>query len=154
MSTVEGLMFHFIFPKVPLDQILNENNSSVQLPAMTKFMFSHFDLFFVSMFLLSLFALIASIGLLKRKNWARIIYIVLLALGIVWNLVSLIFQKWTAQQFPMPPDTPEAFQSQMHTLMTVMSIVAVVVVILFSVLYGWMIWKLRSPQIIKEFTAA
>ena len=151
ISAVEGIMFHFIFPKIPMDQILNENNSSVQLPAISKFMFTHYDLFFVSMFLLSLFALIASIALLKRKNWARIIYIVLLALGIVWNMVSLVFQSMMKQQVPIPPDTPEAFRSQMQTMMTVMSVVSIVILVLLTVLYGWMLWKLRSPQIVREF---
>ena len=152
MTALQNIMFRFLLPKLPMEQLMNENNSSVQVPATAQFMFRHFDLIFLAAFLFSLFALIASIGLLKRKNWARIIFIALLALGIIWNLISLVFQKAMIQDFPLPPDAPEAFQSQMETMMTVMSIASVIFVLIFTALFGWMIWKLRSPQIVKEFS--
>ena len=152
ITALQNIMFQFLMPQLPIEQLMNENNSSVQVPEMAQFMFKYFDLIFLAAFLVSLFALIASIGLLKRKNWARIVFIALLALGIIWNLVSLVFQKAMTHDFPLPPDVPEEFQSQMETMMTVMSIASIIFVLIFTALFGWIIWKLRSPQIVKEFS--
>ncbi|MEJ2496758.1 MAG: hypothetical protein P8Y43_04660, partial [Sulfurovaceae bacterium] len=43
------------------------------------------------------------------------------------------------------------FLIQKETMMGVMSIVSVIFGLAFTALYGWIIWKLRSPKIINEF---
>ena len=63
------------------------------MPSFAILMFSHFELIFFLMFLLSLIAFVSSIGLLKRKNWARLIIISVLGIGVVWNIGSLFFQQ-------------------------------------------------------------
>ncbi|XPV69875.1 MAG: hypothetical protein ACNI25_04700 [Halarcobacter sp.] len=83
ITALQNIMFQFIMPKLPVEELMNESNSSVPVPEIAQFMFKHFDLIFLAVFLVSLFVLIASIGLLKRKNWARIAFIALLALGII-----------------------------------------------------------------------
>ena len=81
ITIVQNIMLKFLMPKLPIEQLMNEHNNSVQVPETARFMFQHFDLFFLAMFLASLFVLIASIGLLKRKNWARVAFIAILAIG-------------------------------------------------------------------------
>ncbi len=151
IAIIQNIMFGFLMPKLPIEQLLNEHNSSVQIPEITRFMFRHFDLLFLIALLVSLFALIASIGLLKRKNWARIAFITMLAIGIVLNLLSLALQQISMQQLPLPLDAPVELQPQMETMMGVMSIVSIIFGLAFTALYGWIIWKLRSPKIINEF---
>ena len=165
ITIVQNIMLKFLMPKLPIEQLLNEHNTSVQIPEIARFMFQHFlynhrhshqlfqhfDLFFLAALLISLFALTASIGLLKRKNWARIAFIAMLAIGIVWNLFSLAFQQTSMQKLPFPLNAPGEFQSQMETMMTVMSIVSVIFGLALTAFYGWIIWKLRSAQIVNEF---
>ena len=151
ISFFQNIMFHFLLPHSQMEQLMNESNSSVQVPEMARFMISHLDIVFLASFIVSLFVLTASIGLLKRKNWARIVIIVFLALGVLWNFGSIFFQRAMMQDLPLPQDVPPEFQLQMENMMSVMSIISVIFALVFSVVYIWMIWKLRSPQIVKEF---
>lgn len=76
---------------------MNDPEMLEQIPAfasfMFSFMFSNFELIAFLFFLLPLATLLVAIGLLKRKNWARLIFIGILGLGIILNLSGLIFQQ-------------------------------------------------------------
>jgi hypothetical protein len=72
---------------------------------------------------------VASLGLLRRKNWARLLFIGAMAsavLGIAWGIVLFTGLRMV--------DTPDLVEC------------AVIVVAL-----GSMAWKLRSPSIVSEF---
>jgi hypothetical protein len=92
--------------------------------------------------------LVASVGLLKRRNWGRITTIGLLALGIAWMALMLVWQGGMGSM-PMPsqvegmPDMSGFFRT-MRILMAVLSVV-------FGVGYGWLIAKLVSKPIRAEF---
>lgn len=155
-STVMGLMqtliLHFVFPFEEMKAQIAKDPASEHMPPLARAMFDSFE--WVALVFLSLSAgLFASaIGLLKRQNWARLVFIGLMLLGVVWNLAGpLLQQTFMAQIPPMPADAPPAFQEQMASMQTLMSVFSLVIGVGFAALFGWIAWRLRSPAVVAEF---
>ena len=94
-STLIGALQNLMIRSMPFDQLNSalQDSTAAQLPAPARVIFSHFQLFFLVTFLLSLLMLISSIGLLRRHNWARLAFIGLLVLGIIYLLGGLFLQQ-------------------------------------------------------------
>ncbi len=69
-------------------------------PVMENFMSGYFHLVVYGFFLLSLFIFVSSIALLKRKNWARLSFIVILSFGVLWQVGGLIMHFLCFRNFP------------------------------------------------------
>jgi len=150
ISVAQNIMVQTMFNDPAFNGTLAASKQSAGVPAAAGFMAAHFKLFFASFMVLCTATLISSIGLLKRRNWARLIFIAILGLGIVWNLGGLLFQFTMFSSFPQPPATshePDAFKSMFITIMVFSAVMAVA----FSVLFGWIIKRLVSRPIAAEF---
>jgi hypothetical protein len=94
---------------------------------------------------------VTSIGLLHRRNWARILTIVYLVLNGAFALLG-VASGWIMGSIPMtspPPEFPsgaqwDAMMGVMRTLLIVMGIVA-------ALICGWLIYKLVSKPVQAEF---
>jgi len=97
------------------------------------------------LFVLSLITLIASVELLRRKNWARIVFIFLLATSIVWCLFSLVLQE----RFNLPKElmSDPGFMSMLRMIKIMNWAFAALV----TVSHAWIIKKLYEPAIRQEF---
>jgi len=56
---------------------------------LTLLVVSHLKIYFAILLALAVLALVSSIGLLKRKNWARFVVVGLVIFGIIWKLPGL-----------------------------------------------------------------
>lgn len=122
------------------------------MPAGAAFMASHAYVFFLGFLLMSAFTLASSIGLLNRWNWARLSFIGIMLLGIVWNFVGL------AIQFSMFASMKDQFLASaasggpdMQPFFIGIAVVSVLFAIGFSVLFGWIAKRLLSPAVAAEF---
>jgi len=119
-------------------------------PPFAMFMMKHMLTFFVCMLALNVLTLIASVGLLLRRNWARLLFIGLMVFGIVWNFAGLVLQfsmfSSMRDQFAAVPDAPD-----MGAFFVGIAVVSVIFVIAFSALFGWIIKRLVSPPVVAEF---
>ena len=90
--------------KVPLEQ---DSTFAHALPSWSRFMFAHVHVLAFVMLGVCILTLCASIGLLRRRNWARVLFIGLLALGIAYSILSLFLQRSMATSFnaALPRDT-------------------------------------------------
>jgi hypothetical protein len=95
---------------------------------------------------LSVLLLVSSIGLLKRMNWARRLFIALLVVGIVASVVSLAL-TFVALGFRPPPSGAGAVLVYGITAFNAAGFIALWVVL------GWIVRKLRSPNIRREFVS-
>lgn len=94
---------------------------------------------------------VTSIGLLHRRNWARILTIIYLVLNGGFALLG-VAGGWIMGSIPMtspPPEFPsgaqwDAMMGVMRTLLIVMGIVA-------ALICGWLIYKLLSEPVSAEF---
>lgn len=149
MSILQNIMIRTMFPKEQMAQAMQQAEKTEQMPAFANFMFSHFDLFLLFFLVVSATSLIAAIALLKRKNWARIIFIVLMILGILWNVGGLVLQFTMFSS--MPEMASKGAPPEFEKMMLIMKIASVVMVIAVSTLFAWIIKKLTSAPIRDEF---
>jgi len=149
IGILQNIMIQTMFPKEQMAQAMEQAENADHMPAFANFMFGHFDLFFLLFLVVSATSLIAAIALLKRKNWARITFIVLMALGILWNVAGLVLQFTMFGQMPemAGQGTPPEFEK----MMLIMKIASAIMVVAFSTLFGWIIKKLTSAPIKAEF---
>jgi hypothetical protein len=114
--------------------------------------FGHFQLFLLAFLLISSFTLVSSIGLLKRWNWARLCFVGLMLIGIVWQLSGLGFQfsmfSSMQQQFS-PAAAPGA--PDLRPFIVAIAVVSTLFALGLSVLFGWIARRLLSAPIAAEF---
>jgi len=158
MAVAQYIMVNFMMSIGQMQDAMNAETARGDVPAAAQFMFSHFRQLIGAFFLLSLITLVAAVGMLRRWNWARLLFIGLMALGIVWNLASLALQRVMMSSMLstmplLPPNAPPDFRAQFETMMTGMQIVSAIFALGFSVLFGWIIMRLMSAAIRREFGA-
>ncbi|MGD8925780.1 MAG: hypothetical protein PVG20_02950 [Thioalkalispiraceae bacterium] len=148
ISIMQNIMINMVFPLDEMQQQINSPEAQANIPNFASFMFSHLRLFFFSFLVVSSSTLIAAIGLLRRKNWARILFIVMMSFGIAWNLGGLILQQFMFSNMPhMNGSQPVQFDVFVNVIRVFSFLMALAV----SILFGWIIKRLVSPAIKQEF---
>jgi hypothetical protein len=89
----------------------------------------------------------ASIGLIKRRNWARLFFIVVLSVVIAIALVSAL-PSFFKDTFPPVDSGREHEQLTMRTL----TLAVQLLLLIFSALAGFLVKELFSPPVKKEFS--
>jgi len=121
-------------------------------PPFTGFFLSNFQWIFPAILVLFLFVLACSIGLLKRRNWARLCFIVLMGLGLAWQVFGVIFNVMnfssmrTQFEDAAVPGAPD-----MGPFLIVSAVVGVLFAIAFGGVFAWIAAKLMSAPIAREF---
>jgi hypothetical protein len=154
ISLLQNVMFQWVF--LPgMQQQMATQPMPPDMPAPMAWLFGHMIWLFRAFLLLSVVTLIAAIGLLLRRNWARLLFIGLMGFAIAYQLLGLIFQWWfmgsMQQMMQLPSNAPAHFADDMHGFMLVMQIFGAIMAIAFSTLFGWIIKRLCSRPIRQEF---
>jgi len=134
----------FLLPSITQDI----NQSVIQdanMPQQMGFMFSHLNMFIILNLIIMIVVFIASIALLKRKNWARLFFVGFLILGIIWTIISGFME------YNMFSDMATNAQNMPDNMMRNMSIFMGIMYIVFIGLYIYFIKKLTSNEIKQEF---
>jgi hypothetical protein len=148
-AIIEAIVFFTVLPPDAIGRLWAQATGGQQLPAVYQFMFSHMQALTLGGLVMSVFLLVASIGLLKRRNWARIIFIVFMGFSVVWNVASVFLMPSLYSTMPMVPQAQGL--PVLKVIQTVMSVFAVVMALAFTVLFGWIVKKLLSARIKAEF---
>ena len=150
IGILQNIMVQTVFRGPQFEEAMR--SAPADMPPFAAFMFSHFQLFFLLVLLLSAFTLISSIGLLKRLNWARLCFIGVMVFGIVYQLGGLVIQ------FLMFSAMREQFSAaaaqggpDMQVFFVGIAVVSLIFATAFCVLFGWIARKLMSPAIVEEF---
>jgi len=156
ISLLQNAMLAFM-PQDLFNQALRDSTFTHAMPSGTRFMFAHLRLFVFLVLIVGAATLISSIGLLRRRNWARLLFIALLGLGIVYSIAALFLQQSMMSSFNalLPTDSALGRTGQdFRHMMGAMRVVMFVFAIGFAGLFGWIIAKLLSPPIRKEFSSS
>ena len=119
-------------------------------PAFAKFMQQNIHLFVYGFCAVTIFTFISSIGLLKRKNWARLAFISILILGVLWQVGSLAMQFTVFSEFPERP-SGEGFED-FERMSNIIRWFSFAMAVALSGLFLWLIKKLATQPIVGEFT--
>lgn len=153
MSVAQYFMVGIMMSPGPMREAMNDAQTRGDVPPAVAFMLAHFRQMIGAFFLISLITLVTSIGLLKRWNWARLVFIALMALGIAWNVAGVLLQRLMLAGMPMLPENmPPDFRNYFETMMSAMQIFGVIFALGFCVLYGWIIVRLMSAKVRREFS--
>jgi len=149
ISLMQNIMVHTMFSMPEMQEAMNNSGAASEIPPFAIFMFNHFRLFVSLMLVMTLFTLISAIGLLKRKNWARKVFIRILCLSILIMFMSIVVQYFF---FISPHDYPgEKIPAEFQTMRNFMQIFFVILYAGIVAILGWIIKKLLSPDISHEF---
>ena len=148
ISIVQNLTTSFIFPVEEMKTAITKSQKNDQIPFFAKFMVSNMRLLFMGFLKLTTTTLVSAIALLKRKNWARIVFISITFLDIGWNISGLIIQN---NMFPPEIAFPPSEFSEFSAIMFIMKIFSFVFAVAISYLFGWIIFKLSSVPLKSEF---
>jgi hypothetical protein len=99
------------------------------------------------------FLLFSAWSFLKRRNWARKIFVVLFVLGAFWGGFVFLFFGLGVGVFnllPQPPSPPEA-PSSFDVAFRVMGIMFGLMAAGFGVLFLWLVKRLRASDVRAEF---
>lgn len=152
VSVMQNIMFSQMFAMPEMQQAISQLNEMQDMSFFARFIFQHFQLFlFIILALIFLF-FISSIGLLKRKNWARKFFIGFISLGIIFLLIGF------GLQFVFDPISqgtpPDQIPPEFTRMMRMMKIFMLIFTAVLTILFGWIIKKLTSKKIKKEFICA
>lgn len=146
-----NILFNTLLPVEEVQRYIL-NNEGGQIPPAAEFFVSHLGVMLGALLAGSVVQLATAIALLRRKNWGRLLFIFFLGMGIVWNIASVLMQDGVLTPLPPPPpDTPPDFAGTFKTMMMVGIVFSVGYALAFSGLFAWIIKRLLSPEISREF---
>lgn len=152
MSLFQNLMITFAFPVAEMHVAAQQGGNGQPMPAFFRFILGNIRLFFLFFLAISALTLVASIGLLKRKNWARIAFIGILAFGIVWNLGGMVAGYVLFASMPtVPENAPDEFQRRFDLFSMGIMVFSALFAVAMAGLCGWIIKRLSSSDIKREF---
>jgi hypothetical protein len=153
IGMLQLVMVSLVFSQGPWAEL--QQDSMHDMPPWFGWIFGHFQLLVAANLLAMVVLLVASIGLLRRRNWARWLIVALLALAIVANLGGMALQFSMMQSMPAfdAAGAPAEFAANFARMRAIIVGVSVVFAVAFAALYGWIIKRLLSPAVRSEFGA-
>lgn len=148
-SILQNIMIHTLFKGSEMQQAM-QVQPEPDMPGFAMFMVNNVELFFAMFLVVSVVMLASSIGLLKRNNAARVVFIGLMILGIALILSSTVFQL-TMLSVMQDSFAGAAGAPDMKLFFVAMAAFSSLIALGFIVLLGWIVKRLLSPAVVSEF---
>ncbi len=162
LGVAYGLLQILMAALVPADsylQLLDPlGTGQMQLPSLLRWSLEHTLGLGLAEILLSALMAWLGLGLLRRREWARVGFIAYLALGTLltfaglWSVPALMDASLSMQASLMAPGQP--IPPELAGLKTLMTIFSVAVALVFTALHGGIIWKLCTAAVRDQFRQA
>jgi len=153
IGILQNIMINTVFPLDQMQHGLAQAKGHPPMPAFFAFMFENIRAIFLAVLILSATTFVSSIGLLRRKNLARVVFICLMVFGIAWNVFSIAIQQYMLSSMPeFQVNVPADVRAQADLFSKGILIFSFIMAAGFSILFGWIIKRLLSPSIKGEFT--
>lgn len=150
VSLLQMVLFATIFPDI---SVLAADPELARMPPIFRVLFENFGLFIALNAAAMAAVLAGSIGLLRRRNWGRVTIVVLLALAIASNFAGVALQVVAMDSMMTLPGStaPPDLDAQMAVVRHAMVGFSLLFAVGFAVLYGWLIRRLLSAAVRREF---
>jgi len=159
ISLLQNLMVT-LMPHDLFNAPLQDTSLTRVMPGAPRLMFAHFRLLVAVMLILCIVTLTAAIGLLRRRNWARVLFIVRLGLGVVYNIAAIFLQQSmfsSMNAFNAHLQTDSTFRSvnqDFAHMMQAMRVFMIVFSLAFAGMFAWIMFRLMSHEVRVEFGVA
>jgi hypothetical protein len=148
VALLQFIMFMTLFNNDEMEQTFANSPGADAMAVMVYQLMPWFILCFLAV---SVTSLVASIGMLRRQNWGRLIFIGILVLGIAWNVFGIVMQHYVIASLPKMPDMPDQPGPSMDSFMLGIQIGSAVFAAAICALHIWIIKRLMSSEIAAEF---
>ena len=132
---------------VPMEQ-LEKQFQGHEMYSLIRLTFKYMWVFITLSWVAGIVMMVSSIGLLKRREWARKIFVVLLILMVFYQLAGMVWQGYFTEKFMAPAMAPGEFGSYM----TIVMVFSIIMGLAFSGLFVWIIIKLMSKKMRAQFS--
>lgn len=146
----QNVVLHLVMPTSEMEPAISEAAMGGQIPPFAEFMLSNFRAVSLGLLVLSLVTLGSSIGLLRRLNWARLLTVGLMLLTIFGNIGGFILQITMSGEMSL--GTGVEMPGHFKIFRNVQLVLPALMALAFSGLCGFVIFKLNSERIRREFT--
>jgi formate hydrogenlyase subunit 3/multisubunit Na+/H+ antiporter MnhD subunit len=136
---------------VDVREALAHGGFDITLPDSVVFVVKHLKTISLLLFAFSIFSAICSRAMLRRRNWARIAFIAMLALNIVANIVGVIYSFFSPAMRLSAKGLPAEAQAQIEWTLQIAMAVNAILIIGLSVAMAWLMKRLMSDVIRREF---
>jgi hypothetical protein len=143
-----------LLPPEVLGAAIADANGAQPMPGWLRLIIGHLPLVMIAFVVLSLVTLVAAIGLLARRNWARLVFIGLMILAAVSNLVGAAIPFVVSDVMPAMSELPADLRDQIALLSNVVTVASVAIGVVFAGLFAWLVKRLMSPEVKAEFGVA
>lgn len=153
ISVLQNIMVALMFPGDEMRAAIRHSKDAQ--PAIMVFAFENFRYLVAGFLVLSAGTLISAIGLLRRWNWARLVFIAVMAFGVLWNLSALPMAFYMSSLMTESSAyAPSDFDHSFKLMWNIVSGVSVAIALAVAGLFAWIIKRLVSEDIRREFVGA
>jgi hypothetical protein len=153
-ALLQNVVFNVLVGARDIEAVISDARSAGVMPDMLALVFRHMRSLLLLTLALSVLTFVASIALLKRRNWARLVFIVMMWLGVAGNLGGLWLGHEVLAGAPMQEmlkTLTAAAGIPMEGLVQDMQMASVLIAIVFAALFAWTAVRLSSQEIKNEF---
>ena len=148
MILISGLAIFFsLMQNIMMYMLPFPNEELSEKSDLMDYVFYYSEIIVAIFLLIAIWTFISSIGLLKRKNWARISTIYIFVWAILWTIVSSSFQWF----YFFDIQFSDFSEVSLDIASIIATAVLLVLIITLTVLFIWLIKKLISQNIKNEF---
>tara|TARA_R110002124_G_scaffold5301_1_gene33005 strand:+ start:18274 stop:18723 length:450 start_codon:yes stop_codon:yes gene_type:complete len=148
MILISGLAIFFsLMQNIMMYMLPFPNEELSEQSDLMDYVFYYSEIIFAIFMLIAIWTFISSIGLLKRKNWARISMICIFVWAILWTITSSSFQWF----YFFDIQFSDFSEVSLDIASIIATAVLLVLIITLTVLFIWLIKKLISQNIKNEF---
>jgi hypothetical protein len=150
ISLVQNILFTVFMSPGQLEQLFALLPPGME--ALPRLSYDTVRLALLAFLALSVIFLATGVGLLKRRNWARVVFMAAVALGTLYSVVTYFFVDAAVDlSVLIPPAGVNGSRVDVAPIMAMMRIATLVLTIVFTALNVWLLWWLLSPAIREEF---
>lgn len=154
VTLLQNIMIMLVFPFDEMQASIRETGRGQSMPWFARLMFDNVRLMVGSIFCICVLTLVSAIGLLKRKNWARLVFIGIIGLGILYNIASALMPLLIFPSIPEAPQgAPPDIQGNFELMTEIMTGFIIAISTAFVALFGWIMKRFFSKEIKREFMA-
>jgi hypothetical protein len=148
---IQNIVVQVAFPQKQVADAMQNADQATQMPSLVRFLISNLDFVLFGILVLAFAFFCSSVGLLRRRNWARVVFIVFLVFGLVGILVGVVIQLVMFASFSRI--SGGEIPADVRNLALLTRGASVVVASVISCLFGFIIKKLCSKEIRQEFVS-
>ncbi len=149
-AIMQGVLLRTVLEDPTLMERVTAAYSATPIPEVGPYVVGISRIIFAAFFAYALIGVAASIGLLHRKNWARLTTVVMLALTLAWMALMTGLQLLSGNiSMPANPNYPN--MPDMTQMMSTIRTFSLIIGVAIMATCGWLIWRLVSKPIRAEF---